>query len=159
MSVIDQDAVPTRRGPAARGVGERRLLAITALAVAVAIGYVALQGLNTSAVYYLTPTEAQARKLAPGTTARLGGQVEVGSLRYDPATRDLRFILSDGVTRTVVIGNGAPPALLREGAGAVVEGVFALDGSFRASSVLAKHDEVYVAPSPSRTPAHQTPPP
>lgn len=140
-----------------RGIGERRLLALTALAVAVAIGWFALQDLNASAVYYLTPTEAQARKIAAGASVRLGGQVEPGSLRYDPDSRDLRFIIGDGITRTVVIGKGAPPGLLREGAGAVVEGFFATDGSFRASQVIAKHDEVYVPPSPSATPPHRTP--
>jgi cytochrome c-type biogenesis protein CcmE len=138
-------------------VGERRLLLLTVLAVAVAIAYLAFQNLGSSAVYYLTPTEAKQRQLGPGTTARLGGQVEPGSLRYDETARDLRFILTDGVTRVLVIGRGAPPALLREGAGAVVEGVFAADGSFRATAVIAKHDEVYVPPSPSQTPVHRTP--
>jgi cytochrome c-type biogenesis protein CcmE len=139
------------------GVGERRLLLLTVLVVAVGIGYFAFQQLGSSAVYYLTPTEARQRQIAAGATARLGGQIEAGSLRYDPATRDLRFIITDGVTRLVVIGKGAPPALLREGAGAVVEGFFATDGSFRATQVIAKHDEVYVPPSPSQTPAHRTP--
>ncbi len=141
------------------GIGERRLLAITALAIAIGIGWVAFQNVGSSAVYYLTPTEARSRQLPPGTATRLGGLVEVGSLRYDETSRDLRFIVSDGVTRVVVIGKGAPPALLREGAGAVVEGFFGADGSFRATQVLAKHDEVYVAPSPSATPAHRTPAP
>jgi cytochrome c-type biogenesis protein CcmE len=138
-------------------VGERRLLALTALALALGIGYVALRDLGDSAVYYLTPTEAKERAIVPGTPARLGGLVEAGSLRYDEVTRDLRFIMSDGVTRILVIGEGAPPALLREGAGAVVEGRFAPDGSFRADEVIAKHDEVYVPPGPSQTPPHRTP--
>jgi cytochrome c-type biogenesis protein CcmE len=142
-----------RRG----GIGERRLLALTALAIAVAIGFVAYQNLGPSAVYYLTPTEAQQRRIAPGAAVRLGGQIEPGSLRYDPASRDLRFIIGDGITRTVVVGKGAPPALLREGAGAVVEGFFSTDGSFRATQVIAKHDEVYVPPAPSKTPPHRTP--
>jgi len=137
--------------------GERRLLVITVLAIAVAIGYVAFQDLQASAIYYYTPTEAKQKGLTTGTTTRLGAQVEAGSLRYDPTGRDLRFILTDGITRTLVIGRGAPPALLREGAGAVVEGTFASDGSFRATQVIAKHDEVYAPPSPSRTPAHRTP--
>jgi len=144
---------PRRRG----GIGGRRLLVLTTLAIAVAIAYVAFQSLSASAVYYLTPTEARSRQIAAGATARLGGQVEAGSLRYDPTSRDLRFIITDGVTRVVVVGRGAPPALLREGAGAVIEGFFSTDGSFRATQVIAKHDEVYVPPSPSRTPAHRTP--
>ena len=57
-----------------------------------------------------------------------------------------------------MIGSGAPPALLREGAGAVVEGTFAADGTFRATQVIAKHDEVYTAPTAGATPAHRTVP-
>jgi cytochrome c-type biogenesis protein CcmE len=141
------------------GLGERRLIAITALVIAVAIGYVAFQNIGSATVYYYTPTEAAQRHLPPGTQTRLGGLVEKNSLRYDPGTRDLRFIVTDGVTRVAVVGNGAPPALLREDAGAVVEGFFTNDGSFHATNVLAKHDEVYVAPTASATPAHRTPSP
>lgn len=132
-------------------------MVITALGLAAAIAYVAIQNLQPAAVYYLTPTEAKERRLGTGATARVGGLVELGSLRYDEGSRDLRFILTDGVTRLAVVGRGAPPALLREGAGAVVEGVFAPDGSFRATQVIAKHDEVYTPPGPSQTPPHRTP--
>jgi len=138
-------------------MGARRVLLIAVLAAAVLIGFVAVQNLASSAVYYLTPTEARERNLPPGTAARLGGQVETGTLRYDPQTRDLRFVLTDGTTRVTVIGSGAPPALLREGAGAVVEGTFAADGTFRATQVIAKHDERYAPPAPGTTPSHQTP--
>ena len=150
-------SVARRPRRASSGVGERRLLALTGIALAVGIGYVALQDLSSSAVYYLTPTEARQKALEPGATARLGGLVEPGSLSYDEATRDLRFIMTDGVTRIVVIGEGAPPALLREGAGAVVEGTFAPDGLFRATQVIAKHDEVYAPPPPGATPSHRAP--
>jgi len=138
-------------------MGARRVLLIAVLAAAVLIGFVAVQNLASSAVYYLTPTEARERNVAAGTAARLGGQVEAGSLRFDPQTRDLRFVLTDGTTRVTVIGAGAPPSLLREGAGAVVEGTFAPDGSFHATQVIAKHDEQYAPPSPGATPSHQTP--
>ena len=97
-------------------LGRRRLLLLAALAVAVVIGYFATQGLTNAAVYYLTPTEARDRHIAAGQTARLGGQIIAGSLRYDPGTRDLRFLIGDGIVTVQVIGNGAPPGLLREGA-------------------------------------------
>lgn len=138
-------------------MGARRVLLIVVLAAAVLIGFVAVQNLASSAVYYLTPTEAHERGVAAGTAARLGGQVETGSLRYEPLTRELRFVLTDGTTRVNVIGTGAPPALLRAGAGAVVEGTFASDGTFHATQVIAKHDEQYAPPSPGATPSHQTP--
>jgi cytochrome c-type biogenesis protein CcmE len=140
-------------------IGGRRVLVIAALAIAVIIGYVATQTLQTAAVYYYTPTEAQRRGFQTGQLIRLGGQVQPGTLTYDPATRDLRFTISDGITAVKVIGSGAPPGLLREGAGAVVEGSFAADGTFRASQVIAKHDEIYAAPTGSAVPAHQTPAP
>jgi cytochrome c-type biogenesis protein CcmE len=138
-------------------MGARRVLLIAVLAAAVLIGFVAVQNLASSAVYYLTPTEARQRNVAAGTAARLGGQVETGSLRYDAQTRDLRFVLTDGTTRVSVVGTGAAPSLLREGAGAVIEGTFAADGSFRATQVIAKHDEQYAPPSPGTTPSHRAP--
>ena len=139
-------------------LGSRRVLLIAALGAAVIIGAFAAQNLASSTVYYLTPSEARDRKIPAGQTARLGGQIEAGTLRYDPATRDLRFVIGDGTARVAVIGSGAPPALLREGAGAVVEGTFAADGTFRATQVIAKHDEVYTAPTAGATPARRTVP-
>ncbi len=121
------------------------------------IGAIAAQNLQGSAVYYLTPTEARDRHVAPGQPTRLGGQVESGSLTYEPTTRDLRFVITDGLVQVAVVGAGAPPALLREGAGVVVEGSFAADGTFRASQVIAKHDEVYTAPTAGATPSHRAP--
>ena len=135
----------------------RRLLLILALLLAVGIGFFAVQGLANSAVYYLTPTEAVDKRIGPGTPVRLGGLVMPGTLRYDPQTRALVFGLTDGTTNVTVVGDGAPPALLKEGAGAVVEGAYAADRTFRATSVIAKHDEKYAPPSPGATPAHQLP--
>ena len=138
-------------------MGARRVLLIAVLAAAVLIGFVAVQNLANSAVYYLTPTEARDRHIGPGTPVRLGGLVLPGTLKYDAPTRQLVFAISDGTTNVAVVGNGAPPALLQENAGAVVEGAFAEDGTFRATSVIAKHDEKYAPPSPGKTPAHNTP--
>ena len=138
-------------------LSQRRLLLILALVIAVVIAFYAVQGLANSAVYYLTPTEAHDKHIGPGTPARLGGLVVPGTLHYDPQTRALLFALSDGTTNIAVVGDGAPPALLKEGAGAVVEGSFAADGTFHATSVIAKHDEKYAPPSPGKTPTHNVP--
>jgi cytochrome c-type biogenesis protein CcmE len=136
----------------------RRILVIVALLAAVVIAFLAVQQLSSSAVYYLTPTEAKQRGIGPHQAVRLGGLVLPGTLHYDAPSRLLTFALSDGTTNVAVVGNGAPPALLREDAGAVVEGEFAEDGTFRATNVIAKHDEQYAPPSPGKTPAHQTTP-
>jgi cytochrome c-type biogenesis protein CcmE len=150
----------TRAEPASTAalLSPRRILIIVALLLAVVVALVAVQSLASSAVYYLTPTEAKQRAIKPHQPVRLGGLVLPGTLHYDPTSRILTFGIGDGTTNVAVVGNGAPPALLREDAGAVVEGEFAEDGSFRATSVIAKHDEQYAPPSPGKTPAHQTTP-
>ena len=64
----------------------------------------------------------------------------------------------DAVTEVQVVATGAVPGLLREGAGAVLEGSFSSDGVFIATQVIAKHDEVYTAPKAGATPSHRTTP-
>ena len=145
------------RGASPR-ISQRRLLLVLALGAIVLIAFFAAQSLAGNAVYYLTPTEARDRHIGPGTPVRLGGLVLAGTLHYDASSRVLVFGISDGTTNVAVVGNGAPPALLREDAGAVVEGSFAEDGTFRATTVIAKHDEKYAPPSPGKTPTHQTTP-
>jgi cytochrome c-type biogenesis protein CcmE len=135
----------------------RRLLLIVALGAAVLVTFFAVQNLAPSAVYYLTPSEARDKHIGPGTPVRLGGLVVPGTLHYDPQSRALVFAIGDGTTNIAVVGTGAPPALLRENAGVVVEGTFGADGTFRATSVIAKHDEKYAPPSPGQTPTHNTP--
>lgn len=146
-------------------IGARRAVLIAALGVAVAVGAFAATNLASSTVYYLTPTEAKERGVAVGQTVRLGGQVVDGSLRIEPAGRSpstdrFIFVMTDGTTTVSVVATSmAVPGLLREGEGAIVEGSFAANGMFVATQVIAKHDEVYTAPTPGRTPPHRTPAP
>jgi cytochrome c-type biogenesis protein CcmE len=145
-------------------IGARRVLLIAALGVAVLVGAVAAVNLAPNTVYYLTPSEVYARTVQTGQTIRLGGLVEVGSLHSPPVGRpdlanEYEFVITDGNAKVRVLTNGAIPGLLREGAGAVVEGAFAADATFIATQVIAKHDEVYTAPTAGATPAHRTPAP
>jgi cytochrome c-type biogenesis protein CcmE len=141
-------------------IGARRVLLIAALAVAVVVGTVAATNLASSTVYYMTPTEVYAKTVQMGQTIRLGGLVEQGSLTSRPTGRpgenEVEFIITDGNAKVRVLARGAIPGLLREGAGAVVEGSFAADATFIATQVIAKHDEVYTAPTAGATPAHRT---
>ena len=141
-------------------LGSRRLLILAALGLAVIVGTVAATNLADSAVYYLTPSEVYARTVQRGQTVRLGGLVKTGSLSLKPVSfhgpNESEVVITDGNAEGRVIGQGAIPGLLREGAGAVVEGSFAADARFVATQVIAKHDEVYRAPSPGATPEHRT---
>lgn len=137
---------------------------IAALGAAVLVGTIAATNLAPNTVYYLTPSEAKARGITVGQTVRLGGQVKTGSLKIEFGSLTIggfRFVITDGVNEVSVVSGGtvgAVPGLLREGAGAVVEGSFAADGTFTATQVIAKHDEVYTAPKAGATPAHRTAP-
>jgi cytochrome c-type biogenesis protein CcmE len=141
-------------------LGARRVLLIAALGVAVLVGAVAATNLASSTVYYLTPTEAKQQGVAAGQTVRLGGQVKPGTMDRamgSPSFTQFQFVITDGSNDVQVIAQNLDmPGLLREGAGAVVQGTFTSDGIFHATQVIAKHDEVYTAPTAGATPAHRT---
>jgi cytochrome c-type biogenesis protein CcmE len=115
------------------------------LVIAVALGYMIWAGVTQSAVYFVTPSELVESPVT-GKAYRLGGLVERGTLKWNPATLDLTFSVSDGKTAIPVRHKGAAPDLFGEGRGAVVEGQWTSDGYFRATQILAKHSEEYKAP-------------
>ena len=78
-----------------------------------------------------------------GTRLRVGGLVKEGSIQREDGQR-VRFVVTDTKTDLPVAYVGLLPDLFREGQGVVAEGVLQADHSFRADSVLAKHDENYM---------------
>lgn len=113
--------------------------------IALVLGGLVLTGLRQSMVYFVTPSELRAAS-SPGKAYRVGGMVVQGSLRKEPATLRHEFLLTDGRTAVPVRFRGIPPDLFAEGRGAVVEGRLAPDGTFEASTIMAKHSEEYRAP-------------
>jgi cytochrome c-type biogenesis protein CcmE len=119
---------------------------------AIAIGVVALgvvtalvlRAFNENLVFFFTPTEVAANKAPQGRTFRIGGMVEKGSVKRDGV--DVRFMVTDTAKTLPVTYRGALPDLFREGKGVVAQGQLGADGVFRASEVLAKHDENYMPP-------------
>ena len=121
-----------------------RLVAGLAI-IALALAYMIYAGVTQSAVYFVTPSELKAAAIT-GKAYRLGGMVAPGSLKWDPATLDLAFTLSDGTATVPVRHKGTAPDLFGEGRGAVVEGRWTADGYFKATLIMAKHSEEYRAP-------------
>ena len=104
-----------------------------------------LTAFRSNLVFFFSPTDLLASPQPPGHAFRLGGLVEQGSV--DKAAGDtVRFRITDKKNTLLVVYRGVLPDLFREGQGVVVEGSLAADGSFTASSVLAKHDEKYMPP-------------
>jgi cytochrome c-type biogenesis protein CcmE len=128
-------------------VTRRGKLVAGGLVILAVLGGLVVTGLRQSVVYFVTPSELrQTVGAADGKAYRLGGLVLPGSLRSDPATRVQRFDISDGKASVPVQFQGIPPDLFAEGRGAVVEGRLGADGTFVASTILAKHSEEYRAP-------------
>jgi cytochrome c-type biogenesis protein CcmE len=122
---------------------QRRLvligLALFVLGLAAAL---ALSALRDTIVFFHSPTEIAQKKIEPGKRIRIGGLVKDGSVKRDGI--EARFEVTDGGASLPVIFTGVLPDLFREGQGVVAEGALQPNGSFRADTVLAKHDENYM---------------
>jgi cytochrome c-type biogenesis protein CcmE len=105
-----------------------------------------LYAFQDSLVFFYSPSELTAKPQPPGRAFRLGGLVEEGSVTHEADGATTRFRVTDLKRTLSVVYRGVLPDLFREGQGVVVEGSLAPDGSFAASSVLAKHDEKYMPP-------------
>ena len=123
---------------------QRRLVLIgsslAVLGVAVAL---VLVSLKDSIVFFNSPSDVAEKHFAPGTRIRLGGLVKEGSVERGENLR-VRFAVTDGKSTIQVAYQGLLPDLFREGQGVVTEGVVEGVGTFKADSVLAKHDESYM---------------
>jgi cytochrome c-type biogenesis protein CcmE len=117
------------------------LIGFSLVVLAFAAGLV-LYALRDSIVFFSTPTMAAEQHIAPGKRFRLGGLVQPGSLvcRNDGAN----FEVADGGAKLPVTYKGLLPDLFREGQGVIAEGSLDASGTFRAETVLAKHDENYM---------------
>ncbi len=127
----------------------RRRRAVLALVLLGATGTaVALvtSAFRSNLVFFHSPSDVSAAKAPLQRTFRLGGLVEAGSLRRDPAGVDVHFVVTDTVERVAVRYRGILPDLFQEGKGVVAQGRLGANGEFIADEVLAKHDENYMPP-------------
>lgn len=110
--------------------------------LALAAGLV-LYALSGSIVFFNSPSDIVEKQIAAGTRIRLGGLVKPGSIQRGEELR-VRFEITDGKREVAVNYQGILPDLFREGQGVIAEGALDVSGVFKASSVLAKHDERYM---------------
>jgi cytochrome c-type biogenesis protein CcmE len=97
-------------------------------------------------VFFFTPTQIAAKEVPQGRSFRVGGMVVAGSLKREPDTLTVRFQVTDTAQTIPVVYTGLLPDLFKEGKGVVAQGAIGPDGIFRATEVLAKHDENYMPP-------------
>jgi cytochrome c-type biogenesis protein CcmE len=123
------------------------------LAIAGAIGLLVAGGLRENVVYFLTPTELEAKGAdVYGAPLRLGGQVKAESVDWNVDSGRLRFVITDGDAEIAVQSSGAPPAMFQEGMGVVVEGSYGEDRVFHSRNVMVKHSNEYRPPEEGEHP-------
>jgi cytochrome c-type biogenesis protein CcmE len=102
---------------------------------------------RSNLVFFFSPTQVTAQEAPHGRPFRIGGLVEAGSLQREPSSLTVRFRVTDTAQTIPVAYIGLLPDLFKEGKGVVAQGTLGDDGVFRATEVLAKHDENYMPPS------------
>ena len=127
-----------------KGLKKRRrvqviLVAVVALALSTAlIGYAMRDGIN----FFRAPSQIAEEPPAPTETFRLGGLVEEGTLVRGQG-ETVTFNVTDGGASIAVAYTGVLPDLFGVGEGMVGTGSY-IDGVFRATEILARHDETYM---------------
>jgi cytochrome c-type biogenesis protein CcmE len=125
---------------------KRIAIIVAGLAVlGIAAGLV-LNAFQSNLVFFFTPTQVAAKEAPIGKAFRIGGMVETGSLKREADGLTVHFKVTDTAKTIPVVYTGILPDLFKEGKGVVAQGRLGEDGVFRASEVLAKHDENYMPP-------------
>jgi cytochrome c-type biogenesis protein CcmE len=105
-----------------------------------------LNAFQSNLVFFFTPTQVAANEAPRDRAFRIGGLVEAGSVARDKDGLTVKFRVTDTAKTIPVVYVGILPDLFREGKGVVAQGRVGADGTFKASEVLAKHDENYMPP-------------
>jgi cytochrome c-type biogenesis protein CcmE len=124
---------------------KQQRMILVAVAVLLLGGATALvmAALSDSVAFFATPSDIAKGKVDKGRNFRIGGLVVEGSVGRG-ADGVVTFALTDQAHNVKVSYQGILPDLFREGQGIVAQGTLEAGGLFRASEVLAKHDETYM---------------
>ena len=117
-----------------------------AVAVVGAGIYLMLSAFNENLVFFYSPMQVQANEAPKGRTFRMGGMVEVGSVKRMEDGVTVTFKITDTAASIPTQFKGILPDLFKEGKGVVAQGILNDSGLFVACEVLAKHDENYMPP-------------
>ena len=112
-------------------------------AIALGVAYLIIMGLQSTAVYFLTVDELQAKgPAAQGQLYRVSGNLVPGTLVRESSGLAIRFDIADpsggGSALPVVYRGGQVPDIMGDNVEIVAEGKLDSQGTFAANSVLAK---------------------
>ena len=116
---------------------------VVALGIAAAL---VLNAFQSNLVFFFSPTQVASGEAPRDRAFRIGGLVQEGSVQRSKENLTVNFVVTDTAKNIPVAYTGILPDLFREGKGVVAQGRIGPDGVFRATEVLAKHDENYMPP-------------
>jgi cytochrome c-type biogenesis protein CcmE len=119
------------------------LLALAGIGIATAL---ILNAFQSNLVFFFSPTQVAKGEAPTDRAFRIGGLVEVGSIKRQASGLTVHFVVTDTAKSMPVVYTGILPDLFKEGKGVVAEGKLGANGVFTATQVLAKHDENYMPP-------------
>jgi cytochrome c-type biogenesis protein CcmE len=117
------------------------LLCLAGLGIAATL---TLTAFRDHLVFFYSPTDIATKPIPRDRNLRIGGLVEAGSVERRAGATEIRFRVTDLENAVPVVFAGVVPDLFREGQGVVANGRLGADGVFRASELLARHDENYM---------------
>jgi len=128
-------------------------------------GFLMASSIKETGQYYLTPGELAAKVTADPTFrdagVKVGARVVPGSIKREAGGRALTFAMTDGQQVYPVAYRGIAPDTFTDGVDVIVEGRLGPDGTFRATTLLAKCASRYEnAPDKEKyrnTPGYQAP--
>ena len=125
---------------------QRLLLILLTLVIILSAILLILYNTRENVSYFYTPSEIDKSNIIINKLIRIGGFVENDSFSKISSS-SFKFRITDEKASILVTFNGILPDLFREGQGAVIEGRFDGNDVFKATNVLAKHDENYMPAS------------
>jgi len=128
---------------------KRRKVLFTIIFIVMGLGLataLALKAFQENLLYFYSPMQIKNGEAPTNRAFRIGGLVVDGSVQRDQQSLVVSFDLTDTLHNVTVNYDGILPDLFREGQGIVANGRLDEDGIFKATQVLAKHDENYMPP-------------
>ncbi len=125
--------------------------ALGASVIVASVAFLMVQGIRETGVYFLTPSEVAGKTATDSTFYNTGfkmnGKVVPGSIRRDPASKQIDFRVSDGNKEYAVSYRGLVPDTFTDANDieVIVEGRLGHDQVFQATEVLAKCGSRYEA--------------
>src|SRR5512133_2179162 len=104
-----------------------------------ALAYMIYSAIASNSEYYLTVSEVQAiGPQAQQSQVKIGGKVVDGTISWDRGSSAVGFDITDGEKQMRVAYRGVVPDSFQPGADVILEGKVQQDGSFAATTMLAK---------------------